>query len=146
MLISANRSIDNLALDIFDIGTNSWVKQATQGQIPPPRVNHCAVRGTAKVNGVPHHQIFVYGGQVRLGFIFDLLILISLISLPSQIVNGSSQSTDLYMLSIPGFTWTFVGDHLNAQPSARAGHTCDLVGSQMIVIGGYVASDLLCDR
>lgn len=121
---NSNRSIDNSALDVFDLETKSWVKQATQGDIPPPRVNHCAVRGTAKVNGVPQHQIFVYGGQI---------------------VNGSSQSTDLYVLSIPGFIWTFVGDRLNSQPSARAGHTCDLIGSQMIVIGGYVASDLLCD-
>ncbi|KAH9807902.1 hypothetical protein DFH28DRAFT_1001077 [Melampsora americana] len=121
---NSNRSIDNSALDVFDLETKSWVKQATQGDIPPPRVNHCAVRGTAKVNGEPQHQIFVYGGQI---------------------VNGSSQSTDLYVLSIPGFIWTFVGDRLNSQPSARAGHTCDLIGSQMIVIGGYVASDLLCD-
>lgn len=121
---NSNRSIDNSALDVFDLASKTWVKQATQGKIPSPRINHCAVRGTAKVNGNPIHQIFVYGGQI---------------------VNGSSQSTDLYVLTIPGFTWTFIGDNLNSQPSARAGHTCDLIGSQMIVIGGYVASDLLCD-
>ncbi|MBW0553315.1 hypothetical protein O181_093030 [Austropuccinia psidii MF-1] len=121
---NSNRSIDNSALDVFDLATKTWVKQATQGKIPSPRVNHCAVRGTAKVNGNAIHQIFIYGGQI---------------------VNGSSQSTELYVLTIPGFTWTFIGDNLNSQPSARAGHTCDLVGNQMIVIGGYVASDLLCD-
>ncbi|KAI8447109.1 hypothetical protein BY996DRAFT_4593888 [Phakopsora pachyrhizi] len=119
-----NYHIDNSALDVFDLATQTWVKQATQGKVPPPRVNHCAVRGTAKVNGNPIHQIFVYGGQI---------------------VNGTAQSTDMYILTIPGFTWTFVGDSLNAQPVARAGHTCDLIGSQMIVVGGYVASDLLCD-
>ncbi|KAA1135319.1 hypothetical protein PGTUg99_009622 [Puccinia graminis f. sp. tritici] len=121
---NSNRSIDNSALDVFDLSTKTWVKQATQGNIPSPRINHCAVRGTAKVNGNPIHQIFVYGGQI---------------------VNGSSQSTEMYVLTIPGFTWTFIGDKLSSQPSARAGHTCDLIGSQMIVIGGYVASDLLCD-
>ncbi|OAV98673.1 hypothetical protein PTTG_07694 [Puccinia triticina 1-1 BBBD Race 1] len=121
---NSNRSIDNSALDVFDLSSKTWVKQATQGNIPSPRINHCAVRGTAKVNGNPIHQIFVYGGQI---------------------VNGSSQSTEMYVLTIPGFTWTFIGDKLSSQPSARAGHSCDLIGSQMIVIGGYVASDLLCD-
>lgn len=121
---NSNRSIDNSALDVFDLSTKTWVKQATQGSIPSPRINHCSVRGTAKVNGNPIHQIFVYGGQI---------------------VNGSSQSTEMYVLTIPGFTWTFIGDKLSSQPSARAGHSCDLIGSQMIVIGGYVASDLLCD-
>ncbi|KAH9471756.1 hypothetical protein MJO28_002401 [Puccinia striiformis f. sp. tritici] len=121
---NSNRSIDNSALDVFDLSTKTWVKQATQGNIPSPRINHCTVRGTAKVNGNPIHQIFVYGGQI---------------------VNGSSQSTEMYVLTIPGFTWTFIGDKLSSQPSARAGHSCDLIGSQMIVIGGYVASDLLCD-
>lgn len=28
-----------------------------------PRVSHCAVRGSAKVNGQMQHQIFVYGGK-----------------------------------------------------------------------------------
>lgn len=121
---NSNRSIDNSALDVFDLSSKTWVKQATQGDIPSPRINHCSVRGTAKVNGNPIHQIFVYGGQI---------------------VNGSSQSTEMYVLTIPGFTWTYIGDKLSSQPSARAGHTCDLIGSQMIVIGGYVASDLLCD-
>lgn len=121
---NSNRSIDNSALDVFDLSTKTWVKQATQGTIPTPRINHCAVRGTAKVNGNPIHQIFIYGGQI---------------------VNGSSQTTDMYVLTIPGFTWTYVGNNLSSQPSARAGHTCDLIGSQMIVVGGYVGSDLLCD-
>jgi hypothetical protein len=62
----ANRSIDNSALDVFDLSTKTWVKQATQGSIPSPRINHCSVRGTAKVNGNPIHQIFVYGGQVKI--------------------------------------------------------------------------------
>ncbi|KAG0142446.1 hypothetical protein CROQUDRAFT_50291 [Cronartium quercuum f. sp. fusiforme G11] len=114
----------NSALDVFDIETKSWVKVATQGDIPSPRINHCSVRGTAKVNGLPQHQIFVYGGQI---------------------VNGSTQSTDLYVLTIPGFKWFNIGNNLPSQPSARAGHTCDLIGSQMIVIGGYISDDLLCD-
>lgn len=37
--------IENTVLDIYDIGANAFVKQATQGDIMKPRVNHCAVRG-----------------------------------------------------------------------------------------------------
>lgn len=37
--------IENTVLDVYDIGANAFVKQATQGDIMKPRVNHCAVRG-----------------------------------------------------------------------------------------------------
>jgi len=29
-----NQTIDNNGLDIFDLGSNSWIKQATSGDIP----------------------------------------------------------------------------------------------------------------
>lgn len=58
-----NQLVDNTIIDVFDIGAGGWVRQATQGDIMTPRVSHCAVRGTAKVNGQLQHQIFVYGGQ-----------------------------------------------------------------------------------
>lgn len=37
--------IENTILDVYDIGAGAFVKQATQGDIMKPRVNHCAVRG-----------------------------------------------------------------------------------------------------
>lgn len=60
---NANQLIDNSILDVYDIGAGGWVKQATQGYTIGPRVSHCAVRGSAKVNGQMQHQIFVYGGK-----------------------------------------------------------------------------------
>jgi hypothetical protein len=76
--------MDNNILDVYDLGAQGWVKQATQGEqsenrsaykehtlsvlsltgaILGPRVSHCAVRGSAKIGGVLQHQIFVYGGM-----------------------------------------------------------------------------------
>lgn len=60
----------------------------------------------------------------------------------TQILQG--QNSDLYVLSIPSFTWTYVGGNLPSQPTGRAAHTCSLIGSQMVVVGGYISEDILC--
>ncbi|KAM0750944.1 hypothetical protein T439DRAFT_343057 [Meredithblackwellia eburnea MCA 4105] len=122
---TATQYVDNSVLDVFDIGANGWTKQSTLGDTIGSRVNHCAVRASAKVNGVLTHQIFIYGGQK---------------------LNQSDRDSAMYILSIPSYTWTFVGDSLPGQPTGRAGHQCALHGSQLIVVGGVVASSLICDQ
>lgn len=122
--------IENSVLDVYDIGAGAFVKQATQGQIMTPRVNHCAVRGSAIVNGEEQHMIYVYGGQPS--------------NRSTQLTEG--QSTDMYILTLPSYTWTYVGSNLTSQPPARAGHTCELLGDTMISIGGYIAEDILCEQ
>jgi hypothetical protein len=151
--------VDNTVLDVYDIGAGAFVKQATQGNIMTPRVNHCAVRGrspyillvnnklslthhaatfwlsfshagSAIVNGQEQHQIFVYGGHAS--------------NRTTQIQEG--QDPDVYILNIPSYTWTYVGNNLTSQPTARAGHTCELLGDQMVVVGGYIREDLLCQQ
>lgn len=65
------------------------------------------------------------------------------------------------MLSLPSFTWTLVGKDLPSQPTGRAAHSelayvphielalrlpwsaCTLLGSQLIVVGGFVSEDLM---
>lgn len=81
----------------------------------------------------------------------------------TQILSG--QNSDLYILSLPSFTWTFVGSNLPSQPTGRAAHcesnfhwrrmsggflrppiafaACTLLGSQMVVVGGYISEDLM---
>lgn len=125
-----NQMIENSILDVYDIGAGAFVKQASQGQIMTPRVNHCAVRGSAIVNGEEQHHIFVYGGQAS--------------NRSTQLTEG--QSTDLYILTLPSYTWTYVGSNITSQPVARAGHTCELIGDTMISIGGYIAEDILCEQ
>lgn len=58
--------MDNSVLDVYDIGAGGWTKQSTLGDTIGSRVNHCAVRASAKVAGVETHQIFIYGGQQSL--------------------------------------------------------------------------------
>lgn len=45
---------------VYTVGNDSWATVATSGDAPSGRVNHCAVRGTAFIDGV---------WQVRTGFL-----------------------------------------------------------------------------
>jgi len=123
-------------IDVYDIGANAWVRQPTTGDTPSPRINSCAVVAKAQVDGSDEEttQIYIYGGQN---------------------LDQSRQFTDVAVLTLPSYTWTIIGGsstssagdqngaNLNGSPPGRAGHACELVGSQMIVLGGYVGSDLL---
>lgn len=55
------------------------------------------------------------------------------------------QYDDMWILSIPSFTWIQVDQSKQAVPYARAGHTCHIWDGQMVVVGGYVGQDLSCD-
>lgn len=112
-------------LDIYDIATSKWYKQATEGSTPDVRVNPCAVAATS-ADGTST-QIYMYGGQ-------------NLVPYAQQI-----QYDDLWILTIPSFTWVKVDTNGQSVPPARAGHTCNIWNSQMVVIGGYVGQDLSCD-
>lgn len=60
---SLSSDVDASTLDVFDIGAGGWTRQAVGGASIGSRVNHCAVRASAKVAGVQVDHIFVYGGQ-----------------------------------------------------------------------------------
>ncbi|KAM0786676.1 hypothetical protein ACM66B_002123 [Microbotryomycetes sp. NB124-2] len=119
--------VDNSVLDVYDIGAQGWTKQATLGDTMGTRINHCAVRGTAKINGEITHQIYAYGGQQ---------------------LDQADRDSAMYILNIQKdeWTWKFVGDDLPSQPVGRAGHQCVLVGQQLVVMGGVVASNVLCEN
>jgi len=58
---------------------------------------------------------------------------------------GQTQYSDMYILTIPSFTWIKVDQSGNGPPP-RAGHTCNLRDGQIIVVGGYVnATSILCE-
>ncbi|GAA5825789.1 hypothetical protein JCM5353_001428 [Sporobolomyces roseus] len=119
--------VDNAVLDVYDIGAEGWTKQSTLGDTIGARVNHCAVRGTAVVNGMETHHIFIYGGQK---------------------LNQSDRDSALWILTIQesAYTWTLVSEGLPGSPAGRAGHQCALSGDQLIVVGGLTSADLLCDQ
>ncbi|TAQ87907.1 hypothetical protein B7494_g3772 [Chlorociboria aeruginascens] len=112
-------------IDIYDIASSTWYQQSTSGATPPIRVNPCAVVAAAPDGS--SFNIYLYGGQ-------------NLIPYGSQM-----QYSDMWILTIPSFTWIEVDMTGQSQPPARAGHTCDIWDSQMIVVGGYVGKDISCD-
>ncbi|OAT06269.1 cell wall anchored protein [Blastomyces gilchristii SLH14081] len=112
-------------IDVYDIETSMWYKQATSGETPAIRVNPCAVAASAADGSST--QVYLYAGQ-------------NLIPYGEQI-----QYDDMWILSIPSFTWIKVNTNGQSVPPARAGHTCNIWNSQIIVMGGYVGQDLTCD-
>lgn len=112
-------------VDIYNLETKKWTKQSTDGPTPKYRVNPCAV--VASASDGSSHQIHFFGGQ-------------NLVPYMQQ-----QQYDDMWILTIPAFTWIKVDQEKQSVPPARAGHTCDIVGSQMVVVGGYVGDELSCD-
>lgn len=112
-------------IDVYDIANSTWYKQSTSGTSPPIRVDPCAVVAAAP-DGTSFN-VYLYGGQ-------------NLIPFGSQI-----QYSDMWILTIPSFTWVQVDMTGQSQPPARAGHTCSIWDGQMVVVGGYVGQDISCD-
>jgi len=112
-------------IDVYDIATSKWYKQATSGPMPKIRVNPCAV--TAAAADGSSYNIHMFGGQ-------------NLIPAGEQ-----TQYDDMWILSVPSFTWIQVDMEGQSVPYGRSGHTCDIWNSQMVVVGGYVGDDLSCE-
>ena len=112
-------------IDVYDIATSTWFKQATAGPTPEIRVDPCAVV-VAAADG-SSYNVHMYGGQNLIPF------------------GQQKQYDDMWILTIPSFTWIKVDMAGQSNPPARAGHTCNVWDGQMIVVGGYVGQDLSCD-
>ena len=112
-------------IDVYDIAESKWYKQSTSGKTPPYRVNPCAVVGAA-LDG-SSYNIYMFGRQNL------------------QPYGDQTQKDDMWILSVPSFTWIEVDQDSQSVPPARAGHSCHVWDGQMIVIGGYVGQELSCD-
>ncbi|PUU83969.1 hypothetical protein B9Z19DRAFT_961866 [Tuber borchii] len=112
-------------VDVYDISKTQWTKQATDGPTPKYRVNPCAAIASAADGS--SHNIYFFGGQ-------------NLVPYAEQ-----KQYDDSWILTIPSFTWIQVNTSGQNVPPARAGHSCEMYGGNMIVIGGYVGQELSCD-
>lgn len=112
-------------LDVYDIKNGVWYNQKTTGTPPGVRVNQCAV--IANAPDASSFNIYIYGGQ-------------NLVPYKEQV-----QYSDMYILSIPSFTWVKVPDGAENAPAARAGHTCKMRDGQMIVLGGFTGVGAPCE-
>jgi len=115
-------------IDVYDIATSTWYKQSTSGDYPVLRVNPCAVAASAPDGSSTN--IYMYGGQNLIPYL------------------NQTQYSDMWILTIPSFTWVQVDTTHQSVPPARVGHTCNIYDGQIIVIGGYNtnnANQLGCD-
>lgn len=112
-------------IDVYDIATSTWYKQATSGSTPKIRVNPCAAVAAAADGS--SYQVHMFGGQNL------------------QPAGEQIQYDDFWILTIPSFTWIEVDQSSQSVPPGRAGHSCHIWDSQMIVVGGYVGDQLSCD-
>lgn len=112
-------------IDVYDIASSQWYKQSTSGTSPPIRVDPCAVVAAAPDGS--SFNVYLYGGQNLIPY------------------GDQTQYSDMWILTVPSFTWIQVDMTGQSQPPARAGHTCNIWDGQIVVVGGYVGKDISCD-
>ena len=115
-------------IDVYDIANSTWYKQSTSGAYPILRVNPCAVALSASDGSSTN--IYMFGGQ-------------NLIPATNQ-----TEYNDMWILTIPSFTWIQVDTKDQSVPPGRSGHTCNVYNGQIVVVGGYTgppANGLGCD-
>jgi hypothetical protein len=112
-------------IDVYDVASSTWYQQSTSGASPPIRVNPCAVVAAAPDGS--SFNIYMYGGQNLVPY------------------DNQTQYSDMWILTIPSFTWIEVDMTGQSQPPARAGHTCNIWDGQIVVVGGYVGTEISCD-
>jgi hypothetical protein len=112
-------------IDIYDVASGTWYRQETTGG-PGQLTRGCAV--VAPAQDYSSFSIYYYGGY-------------------SGLSQTQPFNDDVWVLSIPSFTWTKVAE---GATGGRAGHKCFMpYPDQMFVIGGYpplVGSALTCLR
>lgn len=115
-------------ITLMDPVTKQYYQQNATGSIPPLRNRFCSVNvedprpvGTGG-NSTGTWEIFMYSGWEG-------------VKAPSP---NSQNYDNVWVLSIPSFTWTNV---YSSQRGGRYGHTCHVVGKrQMLSIGGVDAA------
>lgn len=115
-------------IDVYDIASSTWYRQSTSGAYPILRVNPCAVALSA-LDG-SSTNIYMYGGQNLIPY------------------GNQTQYSDMWILTIPSFTWIAVDTSGQSVPPGRTGHTCNVWNGQIVVVGGYTgpaSNGLGCD-
>ncbi|KAN0087217.1 hypothetical protein V8E54_000905 [Elaphomyces granulatus] len=86
---------------VYDVANNQWYMQQTSGDIPPQLTLFCSVVAAAADNS--SYNIYLYGGY-------------------DGRRSSKYASDDVYVLSIPSFTWVKV--YSGTSTHGRTGHKC----------------------
>ncbi|EFX04685.1 hypothetical protein CMQ_1613 [Grosmannia clavigera kw1407] len=125
----ANGTVSEQSLDtvfIYDVLSSKWYSQNTTGSIPGDRRRFCA--GVTWTEDRSSYNIYIYGGA---GF-----------------PPATAGYDDVYVLSIPSFTWIKLyptdGNYTGSYPHHSL--SCNVVsGAQMLIIGGSFPLTDDCD-
>ncbi|KAK4497755.1 hypothetical protein PRZ48_010408 [Zasmidium cellare] len=114
-------------INIYDIANSTWYTQATSGSTPKVRVNPCAVIAAAPDGS--SYNIYMFGGQNLIPY------------------GDQTQYDEMWILTLPSFTWIKVDQSGQSVPYGRSGHTCNVWDAQMVVVGGYTgdSQELSCE-
>ncbi|QDS75309.1 hypothetical protein FKW77_001487 [Venturia effusa] len=111
-------------IHLYDIANNKWYTQVATGDVPNMRRRFCA--GATWAQDQSSYNIYLYGGA----------------SMPPLTVGFD----DVYILSIPSFTWI---KWYPTEPGTAYPHhslTCNIIdNTQMIVMGGTFPNATNCD-
>lgn len=62
-----------------------------------------------------------------------------------QPYGSQEQYDDMWILTLPSFTWIEVDMSGQSVPYGRSGHSCNIWDGQIIMVGGYVGDQLSCE-
>ncbi|KAJ5455599.1 uncharacterized protein N7458_003863 [Penicillium daleae] len=109
-------------VSVYDVKSQTWYLQNTTGDTPPQLTQFCSVLASASDGS--SHNIYIYGGYDG----------IELDNVPSD---------DVYILSLPSFTWTKA--YNGTSKHGRSGHRCIKVyPDQMLALGGVRVGAIDC--
>ncbi|KAJ9498214.1 hypothetical protein H2202_006365 [Exophiala xenobiotica] len=110
------------SLPVYDIGSQTWYLQNTTGDAPGQLTEFCSV--VAPANDSSSYNIYIYGGYDGLN-------------------AGDEPSDDVWILSIPSFTW--IKAYSGNSAHGRSGHRCVTpYPDQMFIIGGIHQNQAEC--
>jgi hypothetical protein len=112
-------------IDVYDIAESRWYKQSTVGAYPKARVNPCMVVAAAPDGS--SYNVYMFGGQALQPYL------------------SQKQYNDMWILSLPSFTWIEVDQSGQSVPYGRSGHTCNIWDGQMVMVGGYIGQHISCE-
>lgn len=112
-------------IQIYDVGNEKWYSETATGDVPEDRRRFCA--GAAWADDRSSYNIYLYGGA----------------SIDKGVGYG-----DVYVLSLPSFKWIKFWPRAEDNIGAVFPHhslSCDVIGSQMIIMGGHFTNSSDCD-
>ncbi len=131
-------------INVYDIATSTWYLQSTSGPTPKIRVNPCAVIAAAPDGS--SYNIYMFGKLKRPCNQHKSALIVRTVGGQNlQPYDNQTQFNDMWILTLPSFTWISVDQSKDSVPYGRSGATCNVWDAQMVMVGGYLGDQISCD-